>query len=78
MRLPTDIPDPLHLDLEQPGCLPVDRPTDSRIQRAMIATHRQMMALHLCRSVSDLEAAQDWVAKGFAVLYRQHYPISKP
>ena len=73
MRLSTDIPDSVHLDLEQPGTLAVDARLDAAIQIAMIRTHRWLMGCRLGRAVSELEAARDWIASGMAEAYRKHY-----
>lgn len=73
MRLSTDIPDSVHLDLEQPGTLAVDARLDAAIQIAMIRTHRWLMGCRLGRAVSELEAARDWIESGMAMAYRKHY-----
>ena len=73
MRLSTDIPDSVHLDLEQPGTLEVNASLDAAIQIAMIRTHRWIMGCRLGRCVSELEAARDWIQSGMAEAYRRHY-----
>lgn len=78
MKLPTPIPDSLHLDLDQPGQIEVDVRTDSMIQAAMIRVHQSVMSWVLGRNVPILEAADDWEESGLADLYRQHYARKQP
>ena len=73
MRLPTQIPEAVHLDLDEPGTLEVNASLDAAIQIAMIRTHRWLMGCRLGRAVSELEAARDWIESGMAEAYRKHY-----
>ena len=73
MKLPTNIPEELHVDLESDQVIKVDAKTDATIQRAMIIVHRHCLQLSRMREVTMQEAAKSWVDSGFAEIYRQHY-----
>lgn len=77
MKLPTDIPDDQHADLQGDEVIQLTREDDARIQVAMIRTHSYLLAQRFGREFTFNEAAAHWVASGYAAAYRRHYQIRK-
>jgi hypothetical protein len=53
----------------------IPRVQDCQLQKGMILVHRYYLGMELGREPTELEAAQSWVARGFAKLYRQHVKV---